>query len=36
MAGDAVILDGDPFADPAVLWDKNRPRTVIHDGRIIR
>ena len=36
MAGDAVILDGDPFVDPAVLWDHNRSRTVIHDGRIIR
>lgn len=35
-AGDAVILDGNPFDDPAVLWDETRPRTVIHDGRVVR
>ena len=31
-AGDAVILDGNPFEDPAVLWDESRPRTVIVAG----
>lgn len=35
-AGDALILDGNPFEDPALLWDEARPRTVIHDGRVVR
>jgi len=35
-AGDALILDGNPFEDPAVLWEEERPRTVIHDGRVVR
>lgn len=34
-AGDALILDGNPFDDPAVLWDGQRPRTVIQHGRIV-
>ncbi|WP_129669580.1 metal-dependent hydrolase family protein [Phytoactinopolyspora endophytica] len=33
-AGDLVLLDGDPTADPAVLWDEARPRTVIQGGSI--
>ncbi|WP_115787197.1 metal-dependent hydrolase family protein [Arthrobacter silvisoli] len=35
-AGDALILDGNPFEDPAVLWDEARPRTVIQAGRVVR
>lgn len=31
---DVLILDGNPFEDPAVLWDATRPRTVIQGGRI--
>lgn len=31
-AGDAVILDGNPFDDPAVLWDETRPRAVVRGG----
>lgn len=30
--GDAVILDGNPFDDPAALWDKTRPRVVVMAG----
>ena len=30
--GDAVILDGNPFDDPAVLWDEMRPRIVVKAG----
>lgn len=33
-AGDAVILDGNPFDDPAVLWDESRARTVVQGGRV--
>ncbi|ADD44852.1 metal-dependent hydrolase family protein [Stackebrandtia nassauensis] len=32
--GDLLLLDGDPVADPAVLWDESRPRTVIQGGAI--
>lgn len=32
--GDIVILDGDPFGDPAALWDETRPRTVVQAGRM--
>ncbi|WP_026554665.1 metal-dependent hydrolase family protein [Arthrobacter sp. 35W] len=32
--GDAVLLDGNPFEDPAVLWDESRPRTVLQAGRV--
>lgn len=31
---DLVILDGDPFEEPSVLWDGSRNRTVIKAGRI--
>ncbi|WP_427017651.1 amidohydrolase family protein [Pseudarthrobacter sp. P1] len=34
-AGDAVLLDGNPFEDAAVLWDESRPRLVIQHGRIV-
>jgi imidazolonepropionase-like amidohydrolase len=33
--GDLVILDGNPFDDPAVLWDVQRDRTVVQSGRIV-
>ena len=34
-AGDAVILDGNPFDDPAVLWDERRPRVVVTAGATV-
>lgn len=34
-AADAVILDGNPFVDPSVIWDESRPRTVIQAGRVV-
>jgi imidazolonepropionase-like amidohydrolase len=38
MAGavaDLVVLDGDPFADPSVLWAEPGRRTVIQAGRVV-
>ncbi|MGO4587727.1 amidohydrolase family protein [Paenarthrobacter sp. 2TAF44] len=32
---DLVVLDGNPFHEPSVLWDESRTRTVIKDGQII-
>ncbi|MGP4113527.1 amidohydrolase family protein [Streptomyces sp. 4N509B] len=29
---DLLLLDGDPFADPSVLWDERRPRQVVQAG----
>jgi len=34
-AGDALILDGNPFEDEAALWDEARPRTVVQNGHIV-
>lgn len=34
-AGDFVILDGNPFRDPSVLWDEAKPRTVIQAGKVV-
>ncbi|UKA66621.1 amidohydrolase family protein [Arthrobacter sp. FW306-05-C] len=34
-SGDLVILDGDPFEEPSVLWDGSRNRTVIKAGRVV-
>lgn len=34
-AGDAILLDGNPFEDPSVLWDETRPRLVIQGGRAV-
>jgi imidazolonepropionase-like amidohydrolase len=34
--GDAVIFDGNPFDDPAAVWNETRPRTVIQGGRVLR
>lgn len=31
---DLVVLDGNPFQEPSILWDENRARTVIKDGQI--
>jgi imidazolonepropionase-like amidohydrolase len=33
--GDLVVLDGDPFDEPSILWDEGRTRTVIKDGHIV-
>ena len=32
FVGDLLILDGDPFADPSVVYDESRPRTVVQGG----
>ena len=32
---DLLLLDGNPFDDPAVLWDERRPRTVIRAGEVV-
>lgn len=34
-AGDLLLLDGNPFDDPSVVWDESRPRTVIQSGVVI-
>ncbi|ALE93281.1 amidohydrolase [Arthrobacter alpinus] len=31
---DVLILDGNPFEDPAALWDEGRSRIVIQAGRV--
>jgi len=31
-AADLLVLDGDPFATPSILWDERLPRTVIQSG----
>lgn len=33
--GDLLLLDGNPFDDPSVVWDESRPRTVIQGGMAI-
>jgi imidazolonepropionase-like amidohydrolase len=32
---DLVVLDGNPFHEPSILWDESKTRTVIKDGQII-
>ena len=32
---DLVVLDGNPFHEPSILWDESKARTVIKDGQII-
>jgi imidazolonepropionase-like amidohydrolase len=32
---DLVVLDGDPFEEPSILWDEGRTRTVIKDGHVV-
>ena len=34
MVADALILDGNPFEDPSVIFDGSRPRTVIQAGAV--
>jgi imidazolonepropionase-like amidohydrolase len=34
-AGDLVVLDGNPFEDPAALWDVQRERTVVQSGCVV-
>ena len=34
-AGDLVVLDGNPFEDPAALWDVQRERTVVQSGYVV-
>jgi len=33
--GDVVVLDGNPFDEPSVLWDESRLRVVVQDGRVV-
>jgi imidazolonepropionase-like amidohydrolase len=33
--GDVVVLDGNPFDSPSVLWDEGKPRVVIQNGSLI-
>ncbi|MDR0415993.1 MAG: amidohydrolase family protein [Propionibacteriaceae bacterium] len=33
--GDLLILAGDVLADPTLLWDEAKPRTVIQAGRVV-
>jgi imidazolonepropionase-like amidohydrolase len=32
---DLLVVPGNPFDDPSVLWDENRPRTVIQGGELV-
>ena len=32
---DLIVLDGNPFEEPSILWNESRPRTVIKDGQIV-
>jgi imidazolonepropionase-like amidohydrolase len=32
---DLLVVPGDPLDDPSVLWDENRPRTVIQGGEVV-
>ena len=32
---DLLVLDGNPFDEPSILWDESKTRTVIKDGRIV-
>jgi imidazolonepropionase-like amidohydrolase len=34
-AGDLLLVDGNPFEDPSVVWDESRPRTVIQRGVVV-
>jgi imidazolonepropionase-like amidohydrolase len=34
-AGDLLILEGDVLAEPELLWDLTKPRTVIQGGEIV-
>jgi hypothetical protein len=32
---DLVVLDGDPFDEPSILWDESLPRNVVKNGHIV-
>lgn len=32
---DLLVVPGNPFDDPSVLWDESRPRTVIQGGELV-
>lgn len=34
-SGDVLVLDGNPFDEPSVLWDAERPRTVVQAGVVV-
>ncbi|CAB5076079.1 unannotated protein [freshwater metagenome] len=34
--GDLVVLDGNPFEKPSVLWNMSEGRTVIKSGRVVK
>ena len=34
--GDLVVLDGNPFEKPSVLWNRSEGRTVIKSGRVVK
>lgn len=34
--GDLVVLGGDPFEDPRVLWEPSERRTVVFAGEVVR
>lgn len=33
--GDLLVLDGDPFGDPSLLWSRAEGRTVVLGGRVV-
>lgn len=33
--GDLVVLDGDPFETPSVLWEPSEARVVVHGGSLV-
>jgi imidazolonepropionase-like amidohydrolase len=33
--GDVVVLDGNPFEEPSILWDEHRARVVVQSGRVV-
>ena len=35
-SGDVLVLDGNPFDEPSVLWDADRARTVVQGGQIVQ
>jgi imidazolonepropionase-like amidohydrolase len=34
--GDLIVLDGDPFEEPSVLWEPAEARTVVSAGEVVR
>ena len=33
--GDVVVLDGNPFEEPSILWNEHRARVVVQSGRVV-